>query len=231
VSWIPKTLTAIAVGVCLITAAPTAYAVSNVGRVVDGDTITMSDGEKIRLVQIDTPELGTNECFAIQAKNQLSKLLNRSGKAVLKADPNLDAVDRYGRSLRYIFIGKTNINLRMVEIGAAAPYFYRSELGIYSTQLLRAAERAKKNNLGLWKACPGTKLNPIMALETKSFSITQSLAITTNKACEVNYSGCLPVVDDLDCKDLKQLNLAPVRVVGVDRYKLDNDGDGIGCDK
>jgi hypothetical protein len=57
------------------------------------------------------------------------------------------------------------------------------------------------------------------------------LAITTNTACEVNYSGCLPVVNDLDCKDLKQLNLAPVRVVGVDRYKLDNDGDGIGCDK
>jgi hypothetical protein len=150
---------------------------------------------------------------------------------VLKADPNLDVVDRYGRSLRYIFIGKTNINLRMVEIGAAAPYFYRSELGIYSTQLLRAAERAKKNNLGLWKACPGTKLNPNVALETKSFAITQSLAITTKTTCEVNYSGCLPVVNDLDCKDLKQLNLAPVRVIGADRYKLDNDGDGIGCDK
>lgn len=227
----PKTLTAIAVGVCLFTAAPTANAVSNVGSVVDGDTITMSDGEKVRLVQIDTPELGTNECFGLQAKNQLIKLLNRSGKAVLKSDPNLDEVDRYGRSLKYIFIGNTNINLRMVEIGAAAPYFYQSELGIYSKQLLRAAERAKKNNLGLWRACPGTKLNPNMALETKSFSITQSMATTANTACEVNYSDCLPVVEDLDCKDLKQLNLAPVRVVGVDRYKLDNDGDGIGCDK
>ncbi len=230
-SFIPKTLTAIVVGVCLITAAPTAYAVSNVGRVVDGDTITMSDGEKVRLVQIDSPELGTNECFAIQAKNQLSKLLNRSGNAVLKADPNLDVVDRYGRSLRYIFIGKTNINLRMVEIGAAAPYFYRSELGIYSNQLIRAAERAKKNNLGLWKVCPETKLNPYVALETTSFPTNQSLTITTKTACEVNYSGCLRVVDDLDCKDLKQLNLAPVKVIGVDRYKLDNDGDGIGCDK
>jgi hypothetical protein len=70
-----------------------------------------------------------------------------------------------------------------------------------------------------------------VALETKSFPITQSLAITTKTACEVNYSGCLPVVNDLDCKDLKQSNLAPVRVIGVDRYRLDNDGDGIGCDK
>ena len=40
------------------------------------------------------------------------------------------------------------------------------------------------------------------------------------------YSPCLPVVGDLDCGDID----GPVRVTGSDPYRLDADGDGIGCD-
>jgi len=36
---------------------------------------------------------------------------------------------------------------------------------------------------------------------------------------------------DLDCGDVKQLGLAPIRVIGMDVHKLDRDSDGIGCDK
>ena len=167
-SLIPKTLTAIAVGVCLITAAPTASAVSNVGRVVDGDTITMSSGEKVRLIQIDTPELASKACYGVQAKLELTKLLSQPGEVTLKADPMLDKVDKYGRSLRYVFLGNTNLNLRLVEIGAAAPYFYRSEKGVYAAALLKAAQTAQKRKLGLWGMCPGTRLSPNHAIQTKA---------------------------------------------------------------
>ena len=57
-----KKLAVFVVGAFLIGGAPTATAVSNVSKVVDGDTITMSNDEKVRLIQIDTPELASKEC-------------------------------------------------------------------------------------------------------------------------------------------------------------------------
>ena len=163
-----RKLAAFVVGAFLIGGAPTAYAASNVSKVVDGDTITMSNGEKVRLLQIDTPELASKECYADQARIALVKLLSQSGKVTLTIDPNLDKVDRYGRSLRYVFIGKTNVNLKLAEIGAAAPYFYRSEKGVYAVQILKAAQTAQKLGLGLWSTCPSTRLSPNHAVQTKA---------------------------------------------------------------
>ena len=163
-----KKLAVFVVGAFLIGGAPTAYAASNVSKVVDGDTITMSNGEKVRLIQIDTPELASKECYGIQAKSELSKLLNQAGEVSLTSDPNLDAVDKYGRLLRYVFIGNTNLNLKLIEIGAAAPYFYRGEKGIYAAQFLKAAQTAQKRKLGMWEMCPGTRLSPNNAVQTKA---------------------------------------------------------------
>lgn len=161
-------LAAILVGASLIGGAPTAIAANTVAKIVDGDTITMSNGEKIRLIQIDTPELASKECYAIQARAELEKLLSQPGELSLNADPNLDSTDRYGRSLRYVFKGKTNINLKLVEIGAAAPYFFRKQKGIYADQLLKAAQVAQKSGIGLWGMCPGTRLSPNNAIQTKA---------------------------------------------------------------
>jgi hypothetical protein len=44
------------------------------------------------------------------------------------------------------------------------------------------------------------------------------------------YSPCLPITGDLDCRDIEAMGLAPVTVTGSDRYRLDGDGDGIGCE-
>jgi len=134
--------------------------------ITDGDTIKLSDGTSVRLLQIDSPELRGNECYATEAQKALAKLINRSGKISLTTDPNLDEVDRYGRLLRYLFIGKRNINLEMVRIGAAAPYFYRSERGLYSEKLIKAAQSARANYRGLWSACPNATLEPNRALAT-----------------------------------------------------------------
>ena len=209
---------------------PTAYANSDVqiSSIYDGDTVTLVSGEKIRLLQIDTPELSPGECYASEARLALVKMLDQPGKLTLKKDPNLDSVDRYGRLLRYIFKGNTNINLKMVEIGAAAPYFYRSEKGAYSKRLLKAAQDAQQKRLGLWKKCPGTSLSPNVALTTNFAKVTPTESSTTG--CNPNYEGCIPnSTQDLDCSDIKRLGLAPVKVIGKDVYRLDRDGDGVAC--
>lgn len=228
--FICKKLAVFVVGAFLIGGAPTTVAANNVSKIYDGDTITMSNGEKVRLLQIDTPELSSKECYGDQARAELVKLLSKSNNVKLTSDPKLDKTDSYGRSLRYVFIGKTNINLKMVEIGAAAPYFYRGELGAYSSKILKAAENAKKNRLGLWGLCPGTQLTPDRSVQTLVSNSSQTL--NPNSSCDPNYEGCVPTFPpDLDCPDIKRLGLAPVRVIGKDVHKLDRDGDGIGCDR
>ena len=209
---------------------PSAYARGEVQikSVYDGDTVTLVTGEKIRLLQIDTPELDPSECFGNEARSALLNLLSKTGKLTLKKDPNLDSVDRYGRLLRYMFKGNTNINLKMVQIGAAAPYFYRGERGAYSASFLKSAREAQRNKLGLWSKCPGTSLNPEVALRTNFTKAATSNGSTA--ACNPNYKGCLPNSSvDLDCSDIKRLGLAPVEVIGIDVYKLDRNGDGIAC--
>jgi endonuclease YncB( thermonuclease family) len=211
----------------------TASAAMTITKVYDGDTITLSTGEKVRLLQIDTPELSPTECYSKEARSALVSLLNAPGQLSLKIDPKLDKVDRYGRLLRYVFIGKTNINLKLVEIGAAAPYFYKGDKGQYSTQILKAAQTAKSKSVGLWKSCPGTQLTPNDAITTLSTTVTTTASASTSGVkCDPNYAGCIPVFPpDVDCTDIKRLGLAPVKVIGKDVHKLDRDGDGIGCDK
>jgi len=208
----------------LLSAQTSPAAALRVASITDGDTIKLANGKSVRLLQIDTPELNGNECYAKEAQVALAKLLNRGVTLRLTTDPNLDKVDAYGRLLRYVFKGKTNINLEMVKIGAAAPYFYRGELGRYSDRLLKAAENAKAQGLGLWGACPGTKLDPNRALTTRQ---TQP---TPTGECDPNYEGCIPLYPpDLNCSDIRELGLAPVKVIGRDVHRLDSDGDGIGC--
>ena len=101
-------------------AATTAIAVTGSGSatvsyVVDGDTIALRGGDHVRLVQIDTPEVGSGECYSRRAAKDLRKLLPDGARVGLEADPRLDAVDRYGRLLRYVFHRGINVNLRLVE--------------------------------------------------------------------------------------------------------------------
>jgi endonuclease YncB( thermonuclease family) len=216
-----------------------ASAALKVAKVYDGDTIIMSDGLKVRLLQIDTPELASKECYGQEAKVELIKLLARKGAITLKSDPVSASFDRYGRALRYIFIGKLNVNLELVKLGAAAPYFYQGEKGIYSAQLLKAAQDAQYYKVGLWKVCPGTKLTPTKAVSTFQAVPTPVIAPTPStpltgsnsvSGCDPNYGGCIPMFPpDLNCSDLKILGLTPVTVIGKDPHRLDSDGDGKGC--
>lgn len=137
----------------------------SVTKIYDGDTITLSNGMKVRLLQIDTPELSPAECYGKDARQALIKLIDQS-KISLEGDKVSDDKDRYGRLLRYVYAGKINLNLKLVEIGAATPYFYQGEKGQFSVQLLKAAQNAKSKKLGLWRACPSTKLEPLKAAST-----------------------------------------------------------------
>jgi endonuclease YncB( thermonuclease family) len=199
-----------------------------VAGVTDGDTLRLADGRRVRLLQVDSPEHG--ECYAREARDALLALAPVGSRIVLETDPRLDRVDRYGRLLRYVRRGSEHVNLELVRRGAAAPYFYGGERGRHAARLLVAAQSAQRARRGLWGASPTTALDPERAVDTGRCG--PGLIPLAPTGCDPSYAGgCVPPYPpDLDCKDIRERGLAPVRVVGSDPHRLDGDGDGLGCE-
>jgi micrococcal nuclease len=137
-----------------------------VASVADGDTLTLTSGSRIRLLQIDAPEVGQRECYAASSRRALLGLTPVGTRVALQTDPALDRVDRHGRLLRYVRRGSLEVNLELVRRGAAAPYFYGGERGRYASRLLVAAVGARARGRGLWGASPQTRLDPYRQVDT-----------------------------------------------------------------
>lgn len=229
--------------------------VVTVEQVIDGDTVVLSNGKKVRLVQIDSPELSGGECYAVESKNALDKILNpymissRTIESNLKTlekekgvkiekDSNLDSIDRYGRQLAYLHAGDVNVNIQLVKIGAAAPYFYQGYKGSFADELERAVDFARVNQLGIWKSCPGFVYDPTKSIETGYATSVSQTAILESRGeitalgrsqCSPDYRECIPPYPpDYDCGDL--VNLGLIHVLGSDPHRLDRDGDGLACE-
>lgn len=129
-----------------------------VAYVNDGDTLRLRDGRKVRLVQIDAPELH-GDCYGRAARTALRRLAPDGSRVTLERDPVLDARDGYGRLLRYVVVAGRNVNIALVRQGAASPYFFRKERGRHARALLDAVHEARRERRGFWGACPGAELN------------------------------------------------------------------------
>jgi endonuclease YncB( thermonuclease family) len=129
----------------------------------------LRNGQRVRLVQIDTPEVffGT-ECYGVQSSAATKRILPEGTRVRLFAEPATDRVDDFGRLLRYVVRADgVNVNLRLVAIGAAAPWFYEGRRGRYADRLERLVRMARAKRLGLWRVCPRTTYDPYEGLETR----------------------------------------------------------------
>jgi endonuclease YncB( thermonuclease family) len=157
----------LATAVCALTACSSAsHDTGHVARVLDGDTIRLADGRRVRLVQIDAPELDGSECYADRATKALRRLTPEGSQVELVTDPKLDRVDRFGRLLRYVVAHGRVVNVELVERGAAAPWFFHGDRGRYVDRLLDAAHAAQGARRGLWGACPRAVLDPLRPIST-----------------------------------------------------------------
>ncbi len=131
---------------------------ATVARVTDGDTLRLHDGRRVRLVQIDAPEHGT-ECYGRAATLALRRLTPPGSAVLLARDPSLDDRDDYGRLLRYVVADGRVVNVELVRAGAAVPYFFHRRRGVYADELLAQTRDARRERRGLWRACPGATLD------------------------------------------------------------------------
>jgi len=124
----------------------------NIVKIFDGDTIQVKGfGLKftIRLVGIDTPELGKKgkkrQPYSLQAKQKLTQLIRKRPISLKQY-----GVGGYNRVLAEIFAGETNLNLEMVRSGLAEVYRGKRPKGFDAAPYLQAEKRAKQSRKGMW---------------------------------------------------------------------------------
>lgn len=182
--------------------------------IVDGDTIdVIINGQnfRVRYIGIDTPERGDN--FYEQATT-LNQELVYNKKVLLVKD--VSETDRYGRILRYVFVGNTFVNYELVRQGYALAYTYPPDVAC-SDFFVSAQSQAQSSNAGLWASTP--------ILPT---------AVNNNSGgsggnCDPSYpTVCIPPPPpDLDCKDVPYRRF---QVLPPDPHRFDRDNNGIGCE-
>ncbi|MBT3582247.1 hypothetical protein HN777_01485 [Candidatus Woesearchaeota archaeon] len=117
-----------------------------VSRVIDGDTIELEDGSKVRLLGINAPETG--ERCSLDATASLTELVFNQ-EVMLQSDK--EDVDAYGRKLRYVWVNETFVNLKLVSQGHAIAYDYAGD-GEYAIAFEAAEQAAHLADTCLWKA-------------------------------------------------------------------------------
>lgn len=117
-----------------------------VQRVVDGDTLVLANGERVRLIGINSPEKG-EPCFE-EAGEFLAEAV--SGRAVeLLFD--LERQDKYGRTLAYVFADGNHANLLLVEQGLAVAFPFEPNLR-FAKEFAEAEQSARAQGRGcLWQ--------------------------------------------------------------------------------
>ncbi|WP_192559570.1 thermonuclease family protein [Pseudomonas allokribbensis] len=144
--------------------APAGLTSVSVQRVVDGDTLRLNDGRSVRMIGLNTPELGkqgrSDEPFAVAARKRLEALVAESDSRVgllLGAESK----DHYGRTLAHVFSAKgDNLEAQMLADGLGFQVAVAPNVDLVDCQ--QAAERrARQAGLGLWKRSPVLKAEQI----------------------------------------------------------------------
>ncbi len=123
-----------------------------VSRVIDGDTFSLHDGSKVRLIGIDTPETADRrtdaQWYGKEASNKLREWVE--GETVCLRKGGNDDIDKYERLLRYVWIhdGEFFVNAELVKQGYAFAY---TRFPFRYLEEFRGFEKAaRERNLGLW---------------------------------------------------------------------------------
>jgi len=194
-------------------------------RVIDGDTIEIEGGQRVRYIGIDTPE--RDACFSSESTAKNKELVD--GKTI-SLEKDVSEKDRYGRLLRYVYVGDTLVNEVLVKEGYAQVYTYPPDVK-YNEKFSAAQREARDSNKGLWSACQATPTptskptstpKPVTSTPKPTTLTTPTQQPTTGGSWTCNCSKTCPQMSS--CAEAQyQLNVCGCSA-------RDADDDGIACD-
>lgn len=121
--------------------------------VIDGDTLVLQDGTKLRLLLVDTPETtqGKNDCYGQEAKAFTTSFV--AGKTVQLTYDEAECTDRFGRTLAYVKVDGVELNTELVTRGLACSLYVKPGGQARSEEFATSEAEAKTNRTGMWGAC------------------------------------------------------------------------------
>lgn len=145
--------------------------VYNVDRVVDGDTLLLSNGIRVRLMGIDTPETvkpGSEvEPFGPEASAFTKEAVARVGNRVyIRQD--CDRFDKYGRNLAFVYLGESDaadvifLNEELVRAGLAKAIMTFNYSMSIKRRLYKAQKEALENRRGIWSLPENQNEKPLL---------------------------------------------------------------------
>ena len=137
-----------------------------VKRAVDGDTLLLESGERVRLIGIDTPEMHESKKLYRDSERskQDTKTIQEMGRRAAEFTRNLvegkpvrlefdvDRYDKYKRLLAYVYLVSdgTFVNAKIIEEGYASVMTYPPNVK-HTDEFVKLYRQARENNRGLWK--------------------------------------------------------------------------------
>ena len=200
----------------------------NVTRVIDGDTIDIETGERVRLICIDTPEYYQD--YYDEATEFLEDLI--LGKEV-KLVKDVSEVGKYGRLVRYVYLRDgTFVNELIVKSGYGEVYWYEPDTTLcYIIQ--KAENYAKRNDLGMWKDEDDDDKDEKdkedegeVEEEPETESEPEEEQKDLGYVCDSNFYNCGDFSTHTEAQEVFEY------CGGVDNdiHRLDSDEDGLACE-
>ena len=128
-----------------------------VARVIDGDTVELESGERVRYLLVDTPESTTSvECYGPEAKGFNADLVEGAEVALLY---DAECTDRFDRLLAYVSVAGREVNSILVERGFGCVLHIPPNGADRVEEFRSLQEVARAEGRGLWGACPENPCN------------------------------------------------------------------------
>jgi micrococcal nuclease len=131
------------------------YSRIKVIKVIDGDTVKLANGQSLRYIGVDTPEIKIKrnsrfiyqpQPFALEAKKLNAQLVQNK---YISVEFDVEKTDRYGRLLGYCFVNNVFVNAKLVEEGFAVTYTMPPNVQ-YADTFLSLQTKARLSRKGMW---------------------------------------------------------------------------------
>lgn len=117
-------------------------------RVIDGDTVEIAGGERVRYVGMDTPEVGQRREYFGDEATQANRKLVEGHDVRLELD--VSERDRFGRLLRYVYVDGMLVNAELVREGYAQAVTYPPDTR-FQACLQAFEDEARAQKRGMWQ--------------------------------------------------------------------------------
>ena len=133
-------------------------------KVIDGDTITIEGGYRVRYIGIDTPEIHPHpEPYGIEAWQANLRLVEDKR---VRLERDVSETDKYGRLLRYVYVDNVFVNAELVKQGLAWAIPYEPDTKHQGT-LEKAEAEARQDEIGIWQ-----EIKPSLPITVENVEIT-----------------------------------------------------------